>query len=63
MHANGFTQEKESVPDRRARFFADMQKAYDEAVRKKMTGELGLTVNLNDGNPVSRVISIRETSR
>jgi hypothetical protein len=63
MHANGFAQEKETVPDRRARFFADMQKAYDEAVRKKMTGELGLTVNLNDGNPVSRVISIRETSR
>ncbi len=63
MYANGVTQEKESVPDRRARFFADMQRAYDEAVRKKMTGELGLTVNLNDGTPVSRVIVIRDSSR
>jgi hypothetical protein len=63
MHANGFAQEKETVAERTARFFADLRKAYDEAVRKKTTGELGLTVNLNDGNPVSRVIAIRETSR
>lgn len=63
MYANGVTQEKESVPERRARFFADMQRAYDEAVRKKVTGELGMTVNLNDGNPVSRVIVVRDSSR
>ncbi len=62
MHTNG-VQDKETVAERSARFFADLRRAYDDAARKKMTGELGLTVNLNDGNPVSRVISIRETSR
>lgn len=63
MYANGIQDKpKENSAERMARYLSDFRVAVEEFQRRKLTGDVVLTVNLKSGSPVHRDVLIRDSA-